>query len=80
MAEQKEHVGMNKTGIQMSPLETGRMLDDDKIITRGHPGDETAAARLRQSYIVESNGLGSIPVPGTMKGMVSIVVHMLKGE
>lgn len=80
MAEQKEHVGMNKTGIQMSPLETKHMLDDDKILSRGDAGDETASARLRQSYIGASNGLGSIPVPGTMKGMVSMGVHMIKGE
>lgn len=80
MAEQKEHVGMNKTGVQMAPLQTKAMLDDDNIIARGTPGDETAMAQLRQSYIAEEDGLGSIPVPATMKGMVSMGVHMLKGD
>lgn len=80
MAEQKEHVGMNKTGIQMAPLQTKAMLDDDKIITRAHTGDETQMAQLRASYIAEGEGLGSIPVPGTMKGMVSMGAHMLMGD
>ncbi|MEN3274664.1 MAG: hypothetical protein V7631_454 [Massilia sp.] len=80
MAEEKEHMGMNKTGVQMSPLNTKAMLDNDKILTRGHPGDETQAAALRQAYIAEGEGLGSIPVPGTMKGMVSMGLNLLKGD
>ena len=80
MAEQKEHVGMNKTGVQMSPLNTKAMQSDDNIITRVHPGDETQAAVLRQAYIAEGDGLGSIPVPGTMKGMVSMGLNLLKGD
>ncbi|WP_183107702.1 ferritin-like domain-containing protein [Massilia sp. Dwa41.01b] len=71
---------MNKTGVQMSPLQTKAMLDDDRIIARGHPGDETAMAQLRQSYIAEGDNVGSIPMPGTMKGMVSMGVNMLKGD
>jgi rubrerythrin len=80
MAQEKEHVGMNKTGVQMSPLNTKAMLDDDRIIMRGQPGNETGAALLRQAYIAEGEGLGSIPVPGTMKGMVSMGLNMLKGD
>lgn len=80
MAQQHEHVGMNKTGIQMSPLETGRMLDDDDILTRGTPGDDSAALQLREAYIADSGGIGSIPAPGTVTGMVSMGVNMLTGD
>jgi rubrerythrin len=80
MAEKTEHMGMNKTGVQMSPLQTRHMLDDDRIITRGHPGDETRMAELRQSYMSGADGFGSIPVPATMKGMAGMAVDMLKGE
>lgn len=80
MAEEKEHVGMNKTGVQMSPLNTKAMLSDEDIITRVHPGDETQVAQLRQAYINDSAGLGSIPIPGTVKGMASMGMHMLKGD
>jgi len=80
MAQQHEHVGMNRTGIQMSPLETGRMLDDDDILTRGTPGDDSAALQLREAYIADSGGVGSIPAPGTVTGMVSMGVDMLTGD
>jgi ferritin-like protein len=80
MAQQTEHMGMNKTGVQMSPLNTRAMLDDDKLITRVSPGDEAGMAQLRESYIAESDGVGSIPPPGTVKGMVSMGVNMLKGD
>jgi hypothetical protein len=81
MAEKIEHMGMNKTGVQMSPLNTKRMLEEDeRNLTRGQPGDETQMAELRQAYIREANGYGSIPVPGTMKGMASMAMDMLKGD
>jgi hypothetical protein len=81
MAEKIEHMGMNKTGVQMSPLNSKRMLEEDqRILTRGQPGDETQMAELRQAYIREANGYGSIPVPGTMKGMASMAMDMLKGD
>jgi len=81
MAEKTEHMGMNKTGVQMSPRNTKRMLEDDpRILTRGQPGDETQMAELRQSYIREAKGYGSIPVPGTLKGMAATALDMLKGE
>ena len=35
MAEKTEHMGMNKTGVQMSPRNTKRMLEDDpRILVR----------------------------------------------
>lgn len=80
MAQQNEHVGMNKTGVQMSPFDTKAMLSDDNILARGHTGDQTEAVRLRQSDITEGDNLGSIPVPGTMKGMASMGMHMLTGD
>jgi hypothetical protein len=81
MAEKTEHMGMNKTGVQMSPLNTKRMLEEDqRILTRGQPGDETQMAELRQGYIRESNGYGSIPVPATLKGMAATALDMMKGD
>jgi len=81
MAEKTEHMGMNKTGVQMSPRNTKRMLEDDpRILVRCQPGDETEMAELRQSYIREAKGYGSIPVPGTLKGMAATALDMLKGE
>jgi rubrerythrin len=79
MAQQREQVGMNRTGIQMSPFATRDMLDDGKISQRGTPGDETAVVAMREAYIAESEGIGAIPAPATVKGMVGMGVNMLKG-
>jgi len=80
MAQRHEHVGMNKTGVQMSPLNTGRMLDDDNILSRGTPGDDSAMTELREAYVADSGGLGSIPAPATLSGMASMAAHMIAGK
>lgn len=80
MPRQHEHVGSNKTGVQMSPLDTGAMLDEANAPVRGTPGDEAGLLHMRELYINESDGIGSVPMPGTVKGMVSMGVHLLKGE
>lgn len=81
MAEKTEHMGLNKTGVHMSPRNIKHMLEEDeRILTRGQPGDETRMAELRQAYIREADGYGSIPVPATIKGMASTALDMLKGE
>jgi len=79
MAQQHEHVGMNKTGIQMSPLDTGAMLDADNAPVRATPGDESAMVRMREAYIAESEGIGSIPVPATVTGIASMAVGAITG-
>ena len=80
MAQETEHMGMNKTGVQMSPLQTADMLSDDHIVTRGTPGDETQMVLMRQAYIAESDNVGTIPPPGTLTGAVSMGMHMLTGN
>jgi rubrerythrin len=79
MAQQTEHVGMNRTGVQMSPLDTKAMLEDDGSV-RGEGGDEAASTDLRSAYIAESDGVGSVPLPATVTGAVSMGVAMLKGD
>ena len=58
MAQQTEHVGMNRTGVQMSPLDTGAMLDSDDAPIRGSPGDARALLHARKAYIAEADGIG----------------------
>ncbi|MFL6674198.1 MAG: ferritin Dps family protein [Massilia sp.] len=79
MAQQMEHLGMNKTGVQMSPIDSKAMLDVAES-ERGVAGDESALVDMRSPYIAESDGLGSIPLPGTVTGAVSMGVQMLKGD
>jgi rubrerythrin len=79
MAQQTEHVGLNKTGIQMSPIDSKEMLDVDEN-ERGQPGDESEAVEVRSSYIAESDGVGSVPLPATVSGALAVGVMALKGD
>lgn len=79
MAQQTEHMGMNRTGVAMSPLDTKAMLRDDGL-ARGVPGDESELVEMRASYIADSEGIGSVPLPATVTGAVKVGIEMLKGE
>jgi rubrerythrin len=80
MAQQTEHLGMNRTGVQMSPIDTAAMQDSDTAPIRGAPGDERALLDAREAYIVNAGDIGSMPMPGTVAGAVSLGMHMLKGD
>ena len=80
MTTQTEHVGMNRTGIQMSPFDSKAMTDVDPDLLQGNEGDNAPMAELRSPYILDADGLGSVPLPGTVTGMVSMGLEMLKGE
>lgn len=68
MAQQTDHPGMNRTGVQMSPIATGAMLDSDNAPIRGAPGDGRALLNAREAYIADADGIGSLPAPGTLAG------------
>lgn len=76
---QSEQVGMNRTGIQMSPID-GQAMQDVDIAMRGEEGDESALAQLRNDYIANADAIGSVPLPGTVSGAVQMGMSMLKGE
>ncbi len=80
--EKTAHMGKNRTGMQMSPIDSQAMQDlDPAIITGEMDGDDAALDNLRSAYIAEADdGLGSVPAPGTIKGMVSTGVSMMTGN
>lgn len=75
-----EHVGMNRTGVQMSPIDTGAMLDSDNAPIRGVPGDTGALLDAREAYIAGADGVGSIPLPGTVTGALGMGIRMIAGD
>lgn len=79
----KEHVpmGMNRTGVQMSPIDTGAMQSGvPPSMMPATPGDETALAEMRGSYIANADPVGSVPVPGTIKGALTTGASLLSGD
>lgn len=74
-------IGMNRTGVQMSPFGTGAMQAGmPASMIPATPGDDTALAELRSSYIADTEPLGSVPVPGTVQGALTTGASMLSGS
>jgi rubrerythrin len=79
--EKNTHMGMNRTGIQMSPIDSSAMQNIDPEIAAGNAEDGTAFDNLRSAYITDSDeGFGSVPVPGNIKGMITTGVSVMTGN
>lgn len=76
---QKAELGQNRTGIQMSPKDTKKMLEPAKGASFT-PGDSSQAAELRAEYIRSAGPIGSVPPPGTAKGAAKAGMKALTGK
>jgi hypothetical protein len=68
----------NRTGIQMSPADSRLLLSlaEDGLA----PIDDGAAvAELRERYMSDADAIGSIPAPGTFKGIAKAGLQALTG-
>jgi rubrerythrin len=71
---------MNRTGMQMSPQDAKALLAGAEATIPSSEGGASALAELRQSYAREADSLGSVPLPGTLKGAVKSGAQMLTGK
>jgi ferritin-like protein len=76
-------LGMNRTGVQMSPFDIDNMTKVSSSATAAAaapPGGLSAIDQLRASYIVGADPLGTVPIPGTVKGMLKSGVAAMTGN
>jgi ferritin-like metal-binding protein YciE len=86
--EDPTKLGHNRTGMQMSPLQSEMLMrtaaDADVIADASGDAAEqpeaTLIAESRREYINEADALGSVPPPGTISGAVKSGVGMLGGK
>lgn len=76
--EKGPQIGMNKTGVQMSPVDIDKMLNDIEASSTGAANGAGIAA-VRTNYITEAEPVGSVPMPGTMKGAAKTAANKLMG-
>lgn len=76
--EQQTKMGMNKTGVQMSPMDIDKMLSDVQASSTG-AADGAGIAAVRTSYVTEAEPVGTVPMPGTAKGAVKAGAQKLTG-
>lgn len=80
MTLQTTRMGRNRTGIQMSPIDSQAMQTVDPAIAGADDGDESALAMVRNDYIANADALGSVPLPGTLQGAVTMGIRTLSGD
>jgi hypothetical protein len=72
-------IGMNRTGTAMSPVDVKAMTEAADALSPAMPIDTTAAEAERLAYINESETVGSIPPPASMKGVLKAGMAKMKG-
>lgn len=72
-------MGSNRTGLQMSPLDAKRLLENTAMTTPPSGGPDLLMA-LRGDYIDEAGVVGTVPPPGTVTGIVKSGAEMLTGD
>lgn len=77
--ETTSELGKNRTGIQTSPKAAQELLASAANSPRA-PGDESALAALRQAFLRDTDALGTVPPPGTVKGKVKSGAKMMTGN
>lgn len=79
-APEGHEMGMNRTGIQMSPKDSKQLISE----TRDRPPDphesKGGARDVRLYYMGEAEPVGSIPMPGSVKGAASAGAGKLSGR
>ncbi|HEY8607202.1 MAG TPA: ferritin-like domain-containing protein [Noviherbaspirillum sp.] len=79
--KEQPSMGMNRTGMQMSPLDSKEMQGvPPPGLTAPTPGDDTGIMQMRSEYILASDPVGSVPVPGTVRGAITTGASMLTGD
>ena len=78
--ETQVKLGLNRTGIAMSPLDIKKMVADDEATA---PADITLLrpySPIREEYFAEDGRVGTVPIPASLKGMWESGKSLLSGD
>lgn len=69
--ENQVNSGMNRTGAKISPIDSTKTAAGAQTFTVPTQGSEDALAMNRISYMREVDPVGTVPLPGSIKGIFS---------
>lgn len=72
--------GMNRTGIDMSPIDIKELLNGVNESRPSSEGDERTLASYRTTYLEEAEPIGTVPAPGTLKGAAKTALQKVTGK
>ena len=86
--EDPTKLGHNRTGMQMSPLQSELLLKsaaDAAVISEAtnesaEQPEAMLLAEVRREYVNEADALGSVPPPGTISGVIKSGAGMITGK
>jgi rubrerythrin len=73
-------MGMNRTGIDMSPIDSKEMIAEAEKSLPSARGNEKTLAAVESEYIAAAEPIGSVPIPGTLKGLATSSLEKLSGD
>ena len=79
-------LGINRTGIQMSPQHSEQMLNATQLLDSTLTAEQTDTtdnqplSAVRLEYIAAADPLGSVPAPATLRGAAKSGAKMLTGR
>ncbi|TFZ04286.1 ferritin-like domain-containing protein [Ramlibacter rhizophilus] len=79
--ENEVATGLNRTGLDMAPMSRDDMIKFARSETALVPaGNSDQLSELRRSYALEADRVGSVPVPGKIKGVATTLKATMKGN
>ncbi len=80
--ENNTKLGANRTGIDMAPKLTQEMIEGSEkfFMEKGKANHSSQFFELKNDYLDDDEPLGSVPLPGTLKGAVKSTLKMATGH
>jgi ferritin-like protein len=73
-------LGMNRTGIKMSPFDSAQLKKYAELQPADPMTSQTTLREERQTYTKTAAPLGSVPLPGTLKGGALMMAEKIVGQ
>lgn len=78
--EKHTSMGMNRTGADMSPIHSKAMAKGSLELTDQQPAGSKLRQAIEQQYLGEANQVGSVPLPGELKGVLKSLADKATGR
>jgi rubrerythrin len=78
--ESPTSIGMNRSGIDMAPEGAKQMVQAVREFPPSSPGGEQTISEYRTAYLRESDPIGTVPMPGPIKGAAKAGMQKLMGR
>jgi rubrerythrin len=75
-----QSMGMNRSGIDMAPRGAEEMIEAVREFPPSSSGSELTLAEIRGPYFTQADPIGTVPMPGTLKGAAKAGMQKLMGR